>query len=137
MLTVTSIITSGAVSGPGLEFRYAGQENTVAFQVAEIRAGDVPLPAGFSWKCRFNHAVAMDDPRVQFKAPNDAPALGVVRQVECSQDNWKTSASSTAGYPTGYSCLQHRRAAMIVRELRTAVVVELSSADKSDAPELP
>jgi hypothetical protein len=139
------VLTVGASAGLGallrgghpLGFNVAGQEKEVTFQVAENRAGDVPLPTDFSWRCRFNHAVVMDDPSIRFNVAPDAPTLGVVRQIECSDDGWKTSTSSTAGYPIGFSSLQHRRASLTVRDLRATVTIDFASVDASSEPELP
>jgi hypothetical protein len=53
------------------------------WQVAETRAGDVPMPSGWPWRCRFNH-VEVDQ------------NAAIYRSIRCSIDGWATGAGDTA-----------------------------------------
>lgn len=58
-----------------------------SWEVAEARAGDVPMPPGSRWKCRFDHV----DVRVTL----------LMREIRCSSDGWRTQVGDTANAPTG------------------------------------
>jgi hypothetical protein len=58
-----------------------------SWEIAEARAGDVPMPPGSTWKCRFNHGAVWGG--------------NLIREVQCSSDGWRTHAGDTANAWTG------------------------------------
>jgi hypothetical protein len=66
--------------------------NPSAFQVAETRVGDLPMPAGSPWRCRFDHAAVLEK------------YGSVTRDVTCSSDGWRTQVQFTGGYCTRPDC---------------------------------
>jgi len=66
--------------------------NPSAFQVAETRVGDLPMPAGSPWRCRFDHAAVLEK------------YGSVTRDVTCSSDGWRTQVEFTGGYCTRPDC---------------------------------
>jgi hypothetical protein len=77
-----------------------GSEQPRSWNVAEARAGDVPMPVGWPWKCRFDHIKVTTG--VLIVAPDKAGQSGVeiTRSVRCTTDGWRTSAGDTADmYP--------------------------------------
>jgi hypothetical protein len=68
------------------------QEHPGKFQVAEARAGDVPIPPRFPWQCRFDHAIVIGS------------TGGVARSMACSSDGWRTYVELLGGYCTRPQC---------------------------------
>ena len=62
-----------------------------SWHVADTRAGDVPMPAGSAWQCRYDHARA-----------EQGPNTGTWRRVRCSSDGWRTTVESDAALGTTY-----------------------------------
>jgi hypothetical protein len=52
--------------------------------VSETRAGDVPMPSAWPWRCRFDH----------IEVGHDNGAIN--RAVRCSVDGWNTTAGDSA-----------------------------------------
>jgi hypothetical protein len=63
-----------------------------AWEIVETRAGDVPMPPGVAWKCRFNHVASMGFSTVVAGAGE----LPLSREIQCSSDGWRTHVGSAA-----------------------------------------
>jgi hypothetical protein len=72
----------------GLQGLPAGSDrpgaNLRRWEVAETRAGDVPMPPGSTWKCRFDHVVV--------------GTSVLLRAIRCSSDGWRTFSGDTASW---------------------------------------
>jgi hypothetical protein len=136
-----------------------------AYQVAENRAGEVPMPATSPWRCRFGPAAVVYANRtspytqspiqaslqaaldaVEHGAPAaDANNSFVTRDLACSNDGWKTYVEATASYCFASCTVEENLVDLTLPvELRDAtqagVLVRLAAhrrLDESDAPELP
>jgi hypothetical protein len=62
------------------------------WEISETRAGDVPMPANWIWKCRFGPVVVSKD------VGEGSEQHSQNREVRCSNDNWATWAGDTAQF---------------------------------------
>lgn len=63
--------------------------NACLYRVAEERAGDVPMPSGLPWRCRFDH-VRVDG--------NMVGTWNASRELRCSDNGWRSFETRTSGY---------------------------------------
>jgi hypothetical protein len=63
--------------------------NACTYRVAEERAGDVPMPPGLAWRCRFDH-VRVDG--------NMVGTWNASRELRCSDSGWRSFDARTSGY---------------------------------------
>ena len=68
-----------------------------AFYVAETRAGDIPLPPGCPWKCRFGSAFVHRH-ILTGEPPAKWPVTYIERKLSCSNDGWRTSVTTSGMY---------------------------------------
>ena len=77
-----------------------GPDNPRSWNVAEARAGDVPMPVGWPWKCRFDHVRMTAGVAIILSGKPDQYGVEINRSVRCTMDGWRTSAGDTADvYP--------------------------------------
>jgi hypothetical protein len=61
------------------------------FQVAEIRAGDIPLPSDCPWRCRYSSVRVLN-------TESTARTNLMTREMRCSNDGWRTTIGTSAMY---------------------------------------
>jgi hypothetical protein len=75
----------------------SGKPSTAfGFYVAETRAGDIPLPPGCPWKCRFDSAFV--NRHITDEPPAKWPVTYINRKLSCSNDGWRTSVTTSGMY---------------------------------------
>jgi hypothetical protein len=98
------------------------------WQIAETRAGDVPMPSGWPWRCRFDH----------IEVGHDNGAIN--RAVRCSVDGWSTSAGDSATFWPGVLPVAANVATRQGEDYVNVVVIPCVAASQpgcGTAPELP